>query len=89
MDPLVLLGPADTIKSAVRSCLEAARSPSGGRHILNLGHGVVQVRDPSRFSLTVPLKDPYFKLKALKSCFLLPYHAVWPKRMMYDSSLEP
>lgn len=42
VDPLVLLGPPEVIRSAALSCIEEARSPAGGRHILNLGHGVVQ-----------------------------------------------
>ena len=36
IDPVVLMGPEAAIRSAVRTCIEQA----GGRHVLNLGHGV-------------------------------------------------
>ena len=38
VDPLVLLGPEAGIRAAVHDCIRAA----GPRHILNLGHGVLQ-----------------------------------------------
>lgn len=36
IDPMVLFGSEGTIRKAVRECIDGA----GGRHILNLGHGV-------------------------------------------------
>ena len=39
VDPLVLLGPEEKIRRAVRSCVAKA---GGHSHILNLGHGVIQ-----------------------------------------------
>jgi len=38
VDPLVLLGPENKIREAVRDCV----SKAGRGHILNLGHGVIQ-----------------------------------------------
>ncbi len=40
VDPMVLFGPEEAIKAEVERCLRAA-GPRG--HILNVGHGVVQV----------------------------------------------
>ena len=39
VDPLVLLGPEETIRQSVRTCVSRAGGPG---HILNLGHGVIQ-----------------------------------------------
>eukprot|EP00958_Prasinococcus_capsulatus_P023986 scaffold3691_cov394-Prasinococcus_capsulatus_cf.AAC.6 len=39
VDPMILFGDEDTIKSAVKQTIEAAGSR---RHILNVGHGVIQ-----------------------------------------------
>ena len=38
VDPLVLLGPEEKIRSEVRKCVSRA----GPHHVLNLGHGVIQ-----------------------------------------------
>ena len=38
IDPTVLFGDEETIAEAVRTCIGNA----GGRHLLNLGHGVLQ-----------------------------------------------
>ncbi|CAM9265926.1 unnamed protein product [Scytosiphon promiscuus] len=50
VDPLVLLGPEDGIREAVRSCVRDA-GPSG--HILNLGHGVLQTTPESAVAALV------------------------------------
>jgi len=41
IDPMVLLGTEADIRRAVRDCVAGAGGP-GNRHVLNLGHGVVQ-----------------------------------------------
>ena len=38
VDPMVLFGPEESIRAAVAACIAEA----GPRHILNVGHGVVQ-----------------------------------------------
>ena len=40
VDPMVLFGSPSSITGAVRECLEAG---GGQHHIVNVGHGVVQV----------------------------------------------
>ena len=42
VDPMVLFGPPSAIEAAVKACVAAA---GGRRHILNVGHGVVQVSE--------------------------------------------
>jgi len=40
LDPTVLFGSKEQIEEAVRDCIDAAGGP--GKHLLNLGHGVMQ-----------------------------------------------
>jgi uroporphyrinogen-III decarboxylase len=40
LDPTVLFGSQEQIEQAVRDCIDQAGGP--GRHLLNLGHGVMQ-----------------------------------------------
>merc|ERR1712238_175783 len=40
-DPTILFGSQSQIETAVRSCIDKAGGP-GNRHVLNLGHGVMQ-----------------------------------------------
>ena len=40
IDPMVLFGPEKTIREEVRSVIMRGGGP--GRHLLNLGHGVIQ-----------------------------------------------
>ena len=40
LDPTVLFGTKEQIEQAVRECIDAAGGP--GKHLLNLGHGVMQ-----------------------------------------------
>lgn len=42
VDPMVLFGDEDTIRSEVKSCIDALTNDDGRHHILNVGHGVVQ-----------------------------------------------
>jgi uroporphyrinogen-III decarboxylase len=53
MDPMVLFGSEDVIRQAVARTLAGA---GGHRHILNVGHGVVQVHtcwDAERYHLAI------------------------------------
>jgi len=40
IDPTILFGSQDQIEAAVRDCIDKAGGP--GKHLLNLGHGVMQ-----------------------------------------------
>ena len=40
LDPAVLFGPEDLVRAEVRANIMAGGGP--GRHLLNLGHGVIQ-----------------------------------------------
>ena len=48
MDPTVLFGTEDAIRRAVHECLTKARR---SKHILNLGHGVIQGTPESAVAL--------------------------------------
>lgn len=48
VDPMVLFGTEDAIRSAVHECL---RKAGGSKHILNLGHGVIQGTPESAVAL--------------------------------------
>jgi len=41
LDPTVLFGTREQVEKAVRDCIDGAGGP-GNRHVLNLGHGVMQ-----------------------------------------------
>ena len=41
VDPTVLFGTEEQVRSAVRECIDKAGGP-GNRHLLNLGHGVMR-----------------------------------------------
>jgi uroporphyrinogen decarboxylase len=41
LDPSVLFGSQEQIEQAVRDCIDKAGGP-GNKHLLNLGHGVMQ-----------------------------------------------
>ena len=48
VDPMLLFGPEETIRKAVADCVAEA---GPGRHILNVGHGVVQGTPPDAVRL--------------------------------------
>ena len=51
LDPGVLLGPPDLIRTRVRDTLTAARLAKA--HVFNLGHGISRTTDPAHAKLMV------------------------------------
>jgi uroporphyrinogen decarboxylase len=54
IDPVLLLGSADVIRSRTRTLLETMKKTSGGRScILNLGHGILPGTPPETVAALV------------------------------------
>ena len=54
LDPVTLLGPWEAIESEVLRILSDAAT-AGGRHIFNIGHGVLPETDPTVIARVVDL----------------------------------